>query len=497
MTVGLQPACVLSHLAVETRSPATAKPAAKKRDWTLPGRAHLVGVGGSGMRALARVLHERGWLVSGSDAAADGLAEILPEGTRLLPGHGAATLPEGTDVVVHSDAVAHDNPELLAARAQGVATLSYFDVVGQLMGGAHGLAVAGTHGKSTTTAMAAWILEQSGRDPTVLCGAATVGRGDGGRAGRSQIMLAEACEYRANFLKLRPRHAVILGIEPDHFDCYPEPADAERAFARFATALAPDGLLLAWGDCQATQRAIAEALCRVETFAVDGATGRSDWSAHVVDCRGGRYRFDLVHRGEVLCRVAAPMPGRHNLLDALAAAALVWYQGVEPRQIAEVLGRFPGVRRRFEVVGTWCGATVIDDFAHHPTELSATLKTVLQVYPRRRICCVFQPHQVSRTTRLLDELAATLHNGLRPPDGRGPGDRLWIADIFRAREGPPQPGEVTAADLADRVRRRGHDVAGVHRADEIARELPDCLGPGDVLLVIGAGDISRGLRVEG
>ncbi|MBN2216613.1 MAG: UDP-N-acetylmuramate--L-alanine ligase [Pirellulales bacterium] len=453
-----------------------------------PGHAHLVGIGGSGMRALARVLHKFDWRLSGSDVHPDGLDDVLPPGTRLHAGHNATGLPATADVVIHSDAIGNDNPELEAARDRNVAILSYFDAVGRIMEDSHGLAVAGTHGKSTTTAMAAWILVGSGRDPTVLCGATTIGANDGGRAGRSGFVLAEACEYRANFLKLRPRHAVILGIEPDHFDCYAQPADVERAFAQFAAGIAPDGLLLARGDCAATRRVAAGATCRFETFALDET---ADWTARSQGVCQGCHRFELVRRGQSLCRIVVPMPGRHNMLNTLAAAALAWHQGVEPSQIAEALDRFPGVRRRLEPVGTWSGAAVVDDYAHHPTELAAALETVRQTYPNRRICCVFQPHQVSRTAHLLDELASSLHNGLRSGKGGRPSDRLWIADIFRAREGPPRTGEVTAADLADRVRRAGLDVAATHRMDEIGRELNECLGPGDVLLVAGAGNIHK------
>jgi len=476
-------------MAVRLRAaePACARAVAAKIDWSRPGCAHLVGIGGSGMRSLARVLSQRGWRISGSDVAVDGLEHVLPPETRLTFGHAADALPVDADVLVHSDAIGADNPELLAAAARRVAAMSYFDAVGQLMDGCHGLAVAGTHGKSTTTAMAAWILTQSGLDPTVFCGAATLGWPDGGRAGGGRIVLAEACEYRANFLKLHPHHGVLLGIEPDHFDCFPQPADAQRAFGQFVAALPPEGLLLARADCDATRRVIARAPCRVETFALRGP---ADWTAgRIFRCRGC-YRGELVHDGRVLCPLQTSMPGRHNLLNALAAAALAFHQGVEPRRIGKSLAQFLGVCRRLEEKCIWRGAMVIDDFAHHPTELAASLRTVRQEYPGRRICCVFQPHQVSRTTYYLDELARSLHNGLRRHPGC-PRHRLWIADIFRAREGPPAPGEVTSAELADRVRRLGCDVAREHRMDKIAEQLSDCLRVGDVLLLMGAGDIQE------
>ena len=457
-------------------------------DWNRPGRAHLVGIGGSGMSALARVLHQRGWLLSGSDVNLDRLAERLPPRTLLHAGHAAAHVPPEVDVVVHSDAVARDNAELAEAQSRGIATLTYFDVAGRLMEGRHGLAVAGTHGKSTTTAMAGAILVDAGLDPTMLCGAAPLEQPDGGRAGRGTAVLVEACEYRANFLKLQPFHAVILGIEPDHFDCYPALAHVEEAFGRFATRVPHDGLLLAHADCAAAQRVTASASCRVETF---GLSDGCDWLARPRAVDRGCYEFDLICRDETLCAIRLPMPGRHNMLNALAAAALARHQGVDPPQIARSLGRFRGLRRRLECVGTRAGVTRIDDFAHHPTELDAALGTVRQMYPQQRIFCVFQPHQTSRTARLLDELAASLHNGLRPESVVQRPNRLWITDIYRAREGLPAAGEVTASHLADRVRRRGLDAAPLHEMDEVARDVAARIEPGDVLLTVGAGDIRR------
>lgn len=428
--------------------------------------------------------------MSGSDVAARGLAAVLPGGTILAGAHCETAISADTDVVVRSDAIPRDNPELRRAQTLTIPTLSYFDAVGQLMEGHRGLAVAGTHGKSTTTAMAAWIMAEAGLDPTVVCGAATVGQPSGGRAGLGPIVLAEACEYRANFLKLRPQSAVILAVEPDHFDCYPTAADVESAFGRFAASLPADGLLLALGDCAATRRVAAAASCRVETFGLD-VDNACDWRARPIGHCGGRYRFDLLRHGEAICRIELPMPGRHNVLNALAAAALAWHEGVEPRRIAETLGRFPGVERRLETLGPWRGATAMDDYAHHPTELAAALATVREMHPDGRICCVFQPHQASRTARLLDELAASLHNGLVARGGSRRADRLWVADIFRAREPEAAPGEVTAADLADRLRALGHDAAGVHSLDAIARDLGDRVEAGDVVLVMGAGDVRR------
>ena len=442
-------------------------------------RAHLVGIAGSGMRAMAEVLRGRGWLLSGSDRAGDTLGEFAAVGVRVHRGHAAENLSTETDLLVYSDAVPQDNPELRRADELGIPRLSYFEMIGRLMADRHALAVAGTHGKSTTTAMAAEILVAADRDPTVLCGAAALGQTSGGRHGRGEILLAEACEYRANFLHLRPRHAVVTGIEPDHFDYYRSPQELEDAFAQFVRSVPPDGLVLARHDCPITRAVTADLPCRVRTFGFDAT---ADWSARIVSTRRASYEFAIYRDGQPWCGpVRLSVPGKHNVLNALAAAALAGENGVPPQQIAQALSRFAGLRRRFEPLGTWRGVLLVDDYAHHPTEVAVTLATVRRLAPGRRVWCVFQPLQASRTEHLLDELAESLQNA----------DRVLVAEIFRAREGPPGSREVTAADLAREVRRRGTDVFEVHDLDQISRLLVGNLTPGDVLITLGAGDIRR------
>jgi UDP-N-acetylmuramate--alanine ligase len=446
------------------------------------------------MRALADVLLGWGWRLSGSDLVIDPVRHLAGCGVLLHQGHAAAHLPPCADLLVYSDAVPPDNPERRRAAELGIPCCSYFEMLGRLVSGRHILAIAGTHGKSTCTAMAGEVFVRAGRDPTVFCGATPLGRSSGGRAGRNGLVLVEACEYRGNFLHLRPRHAVILGIEPDHFDCYGSPEQLEEGFARFAGLLPADGLLLVRHDCPTSQRIAARLACRVETFGIDS---RADWSARRLCVRRGRYRFEIHHAGRDLCQVSLRLPGRHNVLGALAAAALARENGVSADRIALALGGFRGLHRRLEFLGTWRGVLLVDDYAHHPTEVAATLGTLRQMFPGRRLWCVFQPHQVSRTQRLLDELAESLQNA----------DRVLVAEIFRAREGPPRDGEVTAADLSRRVRqiatalpdqpsvgaRRGPPpvVPEAHAAQQILQLLQTRLAPGDVLVTMGAGDIRR------
>ncbi len=418
-------------------------------------RAHLVGIAGVGMRSLADVLDAAGWQISGSDVNADALV-----GSRyaVQAGHRADAIDHTLDLLVHSDAVPADNPERCRAGELGLPTFSYPQMLGRLMESRSGVAIAGTHGKSTTTAMAAEILTVAGLDPTVVFGATPMGATSGGRLGRGRWMLAEACEYRANFLHLKPRMAVILGIEPDHFDCFASPADLEQAFAEFARAVPGDGLLLARNDCEATRRAIDGLDCHCESF---GLTPSATWRAVALCERRGFYWFQVRCRERLLCEVKLPMPGRHNVLNALAAAALASHCGASGRAIRDGLERFAGLERRMELIRDEHAIAILDDYAHHPTEVAAALATVRQMYPARRVWCVFQPHQASRTQSLLDEFARSLHNA----------DKIIVTEIVRAREAPAGESDVTAADLAARVAATGADVIHLASAAEIEHHL--------------------------
>ena len=430
------------------------------------------------MRSLADVLAGRGWRLSGSDLAADTAGHFAGAGVRVCRGHAAENLAGRVDLVVRSDAVPDDVPELCKARQLGIPVWSYFETLGRLTANGRGLAVAGTHGKSTTTAMAARLLIDAGLNPTVICGATPAGSHSGGRPGRSDLTLVEACEYRANFTLLRPSQAVILGIEPDHFDCYRSIDELEAAFRRFGRLLPDDGLLLVRQECTATARATAGLRCRRETFGLEPG---ADWSALGLDSRRGIYSFAIFRHGRHLVDVRLSVPGRHNVTNALASAALAWHNGVTARQIAQGLARFAGLGRRLEQLGSWRGVALLDDYAHHPTEVAASLRTARQMYPGRRLWCVFQPHQASRTEHLLDELAWSLQNA----------DKVVVAEIFRAREPAPLPGEVTAADLAARVAAGRPEVLRPESTERTVSLLKSRLRPGDVLITMGAGDIGK------
>lgn len=436
-------------------------------------RVHLVGAAGAGMRALAALLQGAGCRLSGSDAASH--TGDWPDWLRSE--HAAAHLPADCELLVYSAAVARDNPELMAARQRRIPALSYPEMVGRLMAGRVGLAVAGTHGKSTTTAMTAAILAAAGIDASVLVGATGVGSGASSRFGGGPWLLAEACEYRSHFHHLRPQAAVLLGVEWDHVDCFPTVTDVEHAFAGFVAGLVTGGVLLVADRCPRARRIARQAGRRFESF---GLRREADWRATRLEQVRGRFRFELSHCGRPLTTVALQVPGLHNVENALAAAALAWHSGAGAAAIRQGLGEFRGLKRRLEWLGPRRGIFRIDDYAHHPTEVAASLAALRIWFGPRRICCVFQPHQAARTAALLDEFAGSMHNA----------DLVAVAEVYRAREPAHAPG-ATAADLAGRLAARGIRVAPSHAIEEIQAWLRGTLCPGDVLVTMGAGDIGK------
>lgn len=427
------------------------------------------------MRSLADVLSAAGWQISGSDLDTSSLAGC---DWKIHAGHDARNVSDDIDLVVRSDAIADDNPDLVQARALGIEVISYAAMLGRLMESRTGVAIAGTHGKSTTTAMAGAILVAAGYDPTVVCGAHVPGSLSGGRHGRGRVMLAEACEYRANFRHLKPHLAVISGIEPDHLDCYASLGELEHAFAQLVACLPADGLLLVRQECAATARAIANRRAACETF---GFSPSATWQATELRERRGYYSFQVRCRHRLVTQVKLSVPGKHNVQNALAAAAIASHLGATGAQIRVGLDRFAGLERRMQVVADDGQIAVVDDCAHHPTEVAAALSTVRQLYPQRRSCCVFQPHQLSRTRLLLHDFAASLQNA----------ERVIVAPVFPAREEISPDVEELAQQLAIEARDLGVHAVHLAKIEQIHDHLSGWLSPGDVVTTLGAGDIGR------
>lgn len=449
--------------------------------------AHLVGICGAGMKALAELLAGRGLRVTGSDQqpTAPLLASMRRRGVRVHRGHAGTHLPPGTDVLIHSLAIGSENAERRRAGMLGIPQWSYSETIGRLMAERVGVSVAGTHGKSTTTAMIASLLERSGRQPSVVVGAELIERGASGWAGAGELFVAESCEYRRSFLDLAPRFAVILGIEADHFDCYASLEESQQAFGEFSQRVDTAGVLLVPADCPVTRAAVAPATVVVRTF---GRRCQADWWAADVRRTTTGSRFRLFYRGGFLTEISLQVPGRHNVDNALAAAALSLELGVDHRDVREGLHEFTGIRRRFQHVGSWRGVTVIDDYAHHPTAVRVTLETARETFGRRRLWCALQPHQISRTVTLLEELAGSFDCA----------DEVLILPVYAARE-EDRCGELLGAELADRIGKRISAAPAPSRRrcrflpslDRLVTTLDDEARPGDVLVMMGAGDIDR------
>ncbi len=438
-------------------------------------RAYLIGIGGAGMRSLADVLRGRGWRVTGSDAFP------RADARGLSVGHHPDHVPHDATLVVYSAAVGPENCERRRAAQLGVPQLSYPEMLGRLAAEKTCLAVAGTHGKSTVTAMAAAMLREAGLAPTVVCGAEPLD-GPSGQAGDGPHFLVEACEYRRHFLQFRPQAAVLLNIEPDHFDYYRSDDELLHAFGEFITQIEPDGLLIFSADCAASRQLAQGRVGRKEAI---GFGPDADWYPVELVARRGHYEFCLCHGRETLGQVTLQTPGRHQIANALAAAALTHAAGADSGAIVRGLSGFRGLRRRLEPKQL-AGIPWLDDYAHHPTEVAAALATARQLCPQGRIWCTFQPHQASRTARLLRQFAESLEAA----------DKIAVAEVFRAREGPPEPGEVTAADLAALARAGGADVLAGHSESVIQAWLTAAMGrgeltPDDIIVTMGAGNLGK------
>jgi len=442
--------------------------------------AHLVGICGAGMKALAELLDGIGWRLSGSDLqpASPSIATLELHGLTFAHGHAAANVPSDAQCLVYSPAIRPDNPERQEAVRRGIPEWSYSQMIGRLMESRTGICVTGTHGKSTTTAMVGWILSVARRDPAVLVGAELCDSGHSGRAGSGELLVVESCEFNHSFLDFHPAHAAILNVEQDHFDCYSDIATLILAFHEFAQKVPAGGVLVVNGDCQASMSAVHDVPARIVTF---GNPPTADWNAVAVSDGPDGISFEIHRQGHRWRRIGLRLHGRHNAQNALAAAALCAEIGIDADDIVAGLGSFGGVKRRFEVVGELNGVSLIADYAHHPTAVRATLQTAREVFGSRRIWCAFQPHQISRTTALMDEFTASFDVA----------DEVLILPVFAARERvTTEPWDVSR-ELSRRIAARGRSARFVESLDQINLTVDDATRPGDVFIAMGAGDIDR------
>ncbi len=442
-------------------------------------RFHFIGIGGVGMSALAQVLLRNHARVSGSDRHESEVIERLRKrSATVYVGHDAAHIPDDVDTVVMSAAVSQDNPELQRARLRGVRILKYAEMLGQLFNHYQGIAISGTHGKSTTSGWLSVLLKQAGVDTNFIVGARCTQLGSSSGVGGSPWFVAEACEYDRSFLNLWPYIGCILNIERDHLDYYTDEAEIIAAFAAFAGQVRPEGVVVAYGDDPKVRLALdqTENQARQVLFGLDpGNTVRAERLALV----NGLYHFDLIREGHMLGRTSISLPGRHNVINALAVATIALEVGLMPEVVLDQLAHFTGVERRTMLKGVFKQITVLDDYAHHPTEVKATLEAIRQRYHPKRLWCVFQPHQYSRTRFLLDDFVESFKLA----------DVTIVPEIYGVRDSDESRRAVNAQVLVQRLCQAGSDARFVDGVDAICEVLEGNVAPGDVVVTMGAGDI--------
>ena len=435
-------------------------------------RIHFVGIGGSGMCPLAEILFHRGFVITGSDTnESDTLERVRSYGIPVHMGHRAENIGDA-QLVVYTAAVKQDNPELVAAREKGVPTVERSVLLGMVTDRYRdSIAVSGTHGKTTTTGMITQLFLSAGRDPSAVIGGKLPFIGSNGRAGKSETMVCEACEYVDTFLHLHPAISIILNIDADHLDYFKNLENIIKSFRQFATQTSR--LLIVNGD-DANSRKAVEGLRHAPVVTFGFAEGNDYRAVDIADTKGARESFTIQKQGQPLCRVELSVPGRHNILNALAAAAAADQMGIPPEEIAKGLHAFTGVHRRFEVLGRFDGVTVADDFAHHPTELTATLTAAMHM-GFREVWAVFQPHTFSRTYLLLDDFAKALSIP----------DHVVMTEILPVRE--ENIYGIHTSDLAAKI----PGSCWFESFEEIASYVMEKAQPGDLILTLGGGDIYK------
>ena len=435
-----------------------------------PGRrAHLVGIGGVSMSPLAEVLHGAGMVITGSDMRESPAVEHLRSlGIPVSIGHRAENLGEA-ELVIRTAAVHDSNPEISAAHAQGVPVFERAQAWGAIMRGyQHALCISGTHGKTTTTSMCTHIIMAAGLDPTVMIGGTLPLLGAGHRVGKGDTIILESCEYCNSFLSFFPTIAVILNIEADHLDFFKDLEDVERSFRRFADLVPEGGRIIANRDDANTMATLAGETRPVTTFGLE----EGDVHAAGLTWEKGLPAFDVVCRGEVYAHVSLKVPGLHNVKNALAAAASAMALGVPGEAVERGLAQLRGAGRRFEHKGSFHGAEVYDDYAHHPGELEALLDTARSL-GYERVVCAFQPHTYTRTAALFDDFVEVL----KKPDV------TLLAEIFAARE--DNESGISSRDLAERIPGARYFAT----LPEVTAALRELARPGDLILTVGAGDV--------
>jgi len=439
-------------------------------------KIHFVGIGGAGMSGIAEVLHNLGYHVTGSDIRRSQTTERLRSlGIKIFEGHDPGNI-EGAEIVVYSSAVKLSNPELTEAVRRKIPIIRRAEMLGELMRMKYGIGVAGTHGKTTTTSMIGLVLADAGLDPTIIVGGRVKGLGSGAKLGRGDYLVAEADEFDRSFLKLTPTIAVVTTLEAEHLDCYRDLDEIKSTFVEYVNRVPFYGAVVLCLD----ERGLRDIIPRIERRMIAyGTSPEADLRAGDISFDGFSSSFDVLYRGEKLGRVELRLPGLHNVRNSLAAVAVGIELGIDFDLVSRSLGGFIGVHRRFELKGEIGGVKVIDDYAHHPTEIRVSLDGARAV-GARRIIAIFQPHLYTRTRDFYREFGRSFSGS----------DVLVVTDIYPARE-EPIPG-VTGELIAGAARKSGHrNVVYIEDKGKIAGYVADIVSAGDLVITFGAGDIWR------
>lgn len=439
---------------------------------------YFIGIGGISMSGLAEILASRGHQVSGTDVKETAVTKHLQSlGIHINFGHRAENITDDITLVVYTAAIHDDNPELRAAHEKGIRIMDRAHLLGQIMDEYHdSVAVSGTHGKTTTTSMVSEILLAAEKDPTITVGGILPTIGSNLRIGNSPYFVAEACEYFDSFLQFNPFIAIILNVESDHLDYFKTLENIRRSFHAFAQRVPDNGLLVISEKIDNVEELTDGLTCHVETF---GLSEKANWRAeNIVHEADGRNSFDIYHNSAFFTTIHLHIPGEHNITNALAAIAASAFLGAAPEDCVKGLHHYTGTERRFQLKGKKDGITVIDDYAHHPTEIKAALAAAQNVQ-HNTTWCVFQPHTFSRTRFLFDEFGEAF----------GDADEIIIADIFAARE--TDDGTVSAAQLAERIAQTGKSARYVGDFAAIEAYLREHCKSGDLLMTVGAGDVYK------
>ena len=447
-------------------------------------RFHFIGAGGIGMSGLAQLLVKNNALVAGSDEMPSEVTYNLQQiGADIRVGHDAENLSPQTDAVVISAAIKGDNPELMLARRRGCKVYKYAEMLGELMNCYDGIAISGTHGKSTTSGWLTHVLKQAGVDTNYIIGARISQLGSSSGVADSRYFVAEACEYDRSFLNLKPKIACVLNIEQDHLDYYRDEDEIVEAFGVFASGTEQDGVVIANGQDANVAKIITDSRCRwsdnsvrCETFGLDK---NCDFHPRNITLTDGLYAFDVYRNGTLLGPARISLPGSHNILNALAVTALAINAGLEPDRAVELLGGFTGIDRRLMFKGQFGRITVLDDYAHHPTEIRASLAAIRQKYGPKRIWCVFQPHQYSRTRFLLDDFTESFKLA----------DVTIVPEIFFVRDSQSAKKEINAQILVEKMQANGTEALFVESFEAICDYLKCNVSSGELVVTMGAGDI--------